>query len=201
MQNPLIGHKLLIHRALLRRHSIATLTRAEKLSLAAITKSAVTGYTDMNAYLYACFLFLAFALATGPLSSSSAPVEIPFEYSSKFGLVLVKAEVNGKPAVLVLDTGSNQTIVSSTLVVVKQGSLTDSASTAKGSGYSGTGVFATAFLRIGPLNWRNHRILAMEMHDFSKSLGQDVDGILGMDLLQEFDTVTVDLRHHRLLLR
>jgi predicted aspartyl protease len=156
----------------------------------------------MNAaYRYACFLFLAFALDTGPLSSSSAPVEIPFEYSSKFGLMLVKAEVNGKPAVLVLDTGSNQTIVSSTLVVVKQGSLTDSTSTAKGSGYSGTGVFATASLRIGPLNWRNHRILVMEMRDFSKSLGQDVDGILGMDLLQEFDTVTVDLRHHRLLLR
>jgi hypothetical protein len=193
---------LLIHRALLRRCSIATLTRAEKLSLTAITKSAVTGYTDMNAACrYACFLFLAFVLDTGPLSSSSAPVEIPFEYSSKFGLVLVKAEVNGKPAVLVLDTGSNQTIVSSTLVVVKQGSLMESASTAKGSGYSGTGVFATAFLRIGPLNWRNHRILVMEMRDFSKSLGQDVDGILGMDLLQEFDTVTVDLRHHRLLLR
>ena len=43
--------------------------------------------------------------------------------------------------------------------------------------------------------------VVMEMRDLSKRLGQDVDGILGMDLLTEFDTVTVDLIHHRLLLR
>jgi hypothetical protein len=156
----------------------------------------------MNAaYRCACSLFLAFVLDSGAFSSSSAPVEIPLEHSNSFGLVLVKAEVNGKGVVLVLDTGSNQTIISSNVVVAKQGSLMDSTSTAKGSGYSGTGTFATAFLRLGSSAWRDHRILVMEMRDFSKSLGQNVDGILGMDLLGEFDVVTIDLRHHRLLLR
>jgi hypothetical protein len=89
------------------------------------------------------------------------PVEIPFEYN--FGtlvcLLLVKADVNGKPPVLVLDTGSNQTIISSTVVALKQGSLTDWASTALGWRH---GYLRDGFLRLGFVNWRDHRILEME---------------------------------------
>jgi hypothetical protein len=98
-------------------------------------------------------LTVAFGLAAFP--DPQDPVEVPFEYSRAFGLMLIKAEVNGKPAVMVLDTGSNETIVSPRLVIVKQLSSKDAVAMAKGSGYSGTGVIATAFLRIGPLSPKN----------------------------------------------
>jgi predicted aspartyl protease len=129
------------------------------------------------------------------------PVEVPFEYSRAFGLMLIKAEVNGKPAVMVLDTGSNETIVSPKLVIVKRLSSKDEVAMAKGSGYSGSGVIATASLSIGPLNPKSCQILVVDLSDLSKTLGQEIDGILGMSVLKEFEIVSVDLRHHKLVLK
>ena len=91
-------------------------------------------------------LALTVALSQGAFPQPPDPVAIPFEYSKAFGLMLIKVEVNGKPAVMVLDTGSNETIVSPRLVIVKQLSSKDAVAMAKGSGYSGAGVIATAFL-------------------------------------------------------
>ncbi len=115
--------------------------------------------------------------------------------------MLIRVEVNGKPAVMVLDTGSNETIVSPKLVIVKQLSSKDAVTMAKGSGYSGTGVIATAFLSIGPINPKNCQILVVDLSALSKTLGQEVDGILGMSVLKEFEIVSVDLRHHKLVLK
>ena len=70
--------------------------------------------------------------------------------------MLNKVEVNGNPAVMVLDTGSNETIVSPRVVIVKQLSSKEAVAMAKGSGYSGTGVVATAFLKVGPLSPKNY---------------------------------------------
>ena len=115
--------------------------------------------------------------------------------------MLVKVEVNGKPAVMVLDTGSNETIVSPRLVIVKQLSSKDAVAMAKGLGYTGTGVIATANLGIGPLNPKTCQILVVDLSDLSKTLGHEVDGILGMSVLKEFEIVSVDFRHHKLVLK
>ena len=150
-----------------------------------------------------CSMVLALAVALGlrAFAHPQDPVEVPFEYSRAFGLVLVKAEVNDRPALMVLDTGSNETIVSPKLVIVKQLSSKDAVAMAKGSGYSGNGVVATASLRLGPLNPKKCQILVVDLSDLSKSLGQDIDGILGMSVLKEFEIVSVDLRHHKLVLK
>lgn len=144
---------------------------------------------------------LTVALARGAYPHAPSPVEIPFEFSKEFGLILINVEVNGKPAVMVLDTGSNETIVSPRLVVVKQLSSTDAVAMAKGSGYSGAGVIATAFLRIGASNPKNCQILVVDLGDLSKTLGQEVDGVLGMSVLEGFETVSVDFGHHKVVLK
>ncbi len=117
-----------------------------------------------------------------------------------FGLVLVKVEVNGRPAVLIVDTGANQTIISSELGDMRPRNLESAVSASKGSGWTGTGVFATATLRVGPISWRNHRVVVMDTHDLSKSLGQTIDGLLGMDFFKEFEVVVVNLKNHKLIL-
>ena len=146
-------------------------------------------------------LVLTVALGLAAFPHPQDPVEVPFEYSRAFGLMLIKAEVNGKPAVMVLDTGSNETIVSPRVVMVKQLSSKEAVAMAKGSGYSGAGVIATAMLKVGPLNPRNCQVLVVDLSGLSKTLGQDVDGILGMSVLKEFEIVSVDLRHHKLILQ
>ena len=40
----------------------------------------------------------------------------------------------------------------------------------------------------------------MDTNEISKSMGESVDGLLGMDFLNEFDIVIVDLRQHKLIL-
>jgi predicted aspartyl protease len=144
---------------------------------------------------------LTVTLGLGAFPHPQDPVEVPFEYSKAFGLMLIKVEVNGKRAVMVLDTGSNETIVSPRVVIVKQLSSKEAVALAKGSGYSGNGVVATALLRLGPLSPKNCEVLVVDLSDLSKTLGQEVDGILGMSVLKEFEIVSVDLRNHKLVLK
>ena len=53
---------------------------------------------------------------------------------------------------------------------------------------------------VGPFTWREHRVVLMDLHELSISLGQKVDGLLGMDLLSEFNLVILDSKHHKLIL-
>ena len=149
---------------------------------------------------YTVALLLALASGTGVAPHPPHSVEIPLRSSHAFGLMLVEARVNGKPAVFILDTGSNYTIVSSKLVDVVTPSLKDAVTSKKGSGYSGKGIFTRASLAVGPVLWWDHRILASDTNEISKSLGESVDGLLGLDFLNEFDKVVVDFRQHKLIL-
>ena len=149
-------------------------------------------------YLAAMLLLMVLALRALPEPTLTA--EIPFSLNRSFGLILVNAEINGNPAVLILDTGSNHTSVSSRFVDVATPRLTDTVSSAKGSGYVGTAVYAKASFKIGALVWRDQRILAMDTKEISKSLGENVDGMLGMDFLNQFATVAMDLKAHKLIL-
>jgi predicted aspartyl protease len=125
--------------------------------------------------------------------------EIPFENSRVFGLVLVKVEVAGKPAVLIVDTGSNRTVISSEIASIPRRTLDNTRTTSRGSGWSGTGVFARATVRIGPVTLHDHPIVVMDMHDLSESLGQRIDGFLGMDFFSELQLVVIDLKNHKLI--
>ena len=73
-------------------------------------------------------------------------------------------------------------------------------STKKGSGFAGTGAFARVTLKLAHITWRDHQIVVMDMTDFSKSFGQKIDGLLGMDFFNEFELVAVDLKNHKLIL-
>ena len=131
-------------------------------------------------------------------SQSANRREIPFETSRVFGLVLVKVEVAGRPAVLIVDTGSNRTVISSEIAPIAA-RLDNIRSTSKGSGWTGTGVLARATLRIGSVTMYNHPIVVMDMHDLSKSVGQRIDGLLGMDFFSELQLVVIDLKNHKLI--
>ena len=143
-------------------------------------------------------LVAALWVPTPPQSSNAK--EIPFEKSRIFGLVLVKVEVNGKPAVLIVDTGSNHTVISSELADAVPRNLESVVDTSKGSGFAGTGVFTRATLKVGSITWRDHKVVAMDMRALSKSLGQKADGVLGMDFFSDFILMVVDLKNHKLIL-
>ena len=154
-----------------------------------------------TAYRCALALVLAVALGIRVFPQASKPVEIPFRFSRSFDLILVAANVDGHPAILVLDTGCTHTMINSLIVNASVPDLRRSVDTARGSGYSTKGFYTTAWLRVGPVNWRDHPIIVMETKELSKTLGQEIDGLLGMDFLSEFETVIVDLKQRKLILQ
>lgn len=153
------------------------------------------------AYRCTLALILAFALGSRVLPELPKPAEIPFRFSRTFDLILINADIDGHPAVLVLDTGCTHTMISSLIVNASVPDLRRSVDTAKGSGYSAKGFYTTAWLNVGPVHWRDHPVIVIETQELSKTLGQKVDGMLGMDFLREFETVTVDLKQRKLILR
>jgi hypothetical protein len=150
-----------------------------------------------------CFLAGVLSIALGVPCFSQPPdhqSEIPFEHSRVFGLILIRIVANGRPAVFIVDTASSRTILSVGLTDVRWPSAA-SISTSKGSGFQGTGVLAKVTLKIGPITWREHTVLAMETRELSKSLGQQVDGLLGIDFFSEFKEIIIDLKNHKLVLK
>ena len=150
-----------------------------------------------------CAVYFALVLALGIPAFAQPPArnEIPFENSGTFGLVLVKVEVNGRPAILIVDTGSSQTVISSELADITPSVWKNPVFSKKGSGFTGSGVYAKVTARVGAITWRDHQVVAMNMRELSKSLGQKIDGMLGMDFFSAFDLVVVDLKNHKLILQ
>ena len=129
-------------------------------------------------------------------------VSRPIELSSRFGLVLMKAEVDGKPVTFIMDTGCSHTILSTRLTRGRRLAFPpEAARPARESGWAGYAVKTKATVKIGGAVWPDHEFLAMDdLLDISNALGQKVDGMLGQDLLKEFKVVQIDFKHRRLVL-
>jgi hypothetical protein len=126
---------------------------------------------------------------------------IPIELTSRFSLVLVRLEVNGRPATLVVDTGSSHTILSTQFLQLQALDSDVGANPSKGSGLVGNAAWIKATVKVGNEVWRDHEFLAMGvLPDISNAVGQKIDGIMGEDILKEFAVVEIDFRHRRLIL-
>jgi hypothetical protein len=126
---------------------------------------------------------------------------IPIELTSRFSLVLVRLEVNGRPATLVVDTGSSHTILSTQFLQLRGLALGADPSPSKGSGFVGDAARIKATVKAGNEVWRDHEFLTMgDLPDISNAVGQKIDGIVGEDILKEFAAVEIDFKHRRLFL-
>lgn len=118
---------------------------------------------------------------------------VPF-HSAANGVILLEAQVNGKPAVLLLDTGANLTIISQQaagLPDVKLHALAPNRTT----GSNGDYVRSHVDLGLGERHFMDHPIIVMDMSDASKRLWTRIDGLLGQDVLRQFSAVRIDYQH------
>ncbi len=131
-------------------------------------------------------------LAGAVLGGSSPPCEeLPITITRVSHCILLKAEIGGRAATLILDTGASNTILSSELLGPASTPL--QVKPLKGSGLVGTGRWRRATIRIGRTVWVDHRVLEMDgLQDVSRGLKESVDGILGEDLLADFRIVIIN---------
>jgi hypothetical protein len=125
---------------------------------------------------------------------------VPIERSPNFGAILVSVHVNGKLAVLILDTGSNTTILSPEISGLNPAHLTHADPPRKGTGFVEDGRWGQATLTIGTTVWKDKRVLVVDTKNISRAVQRKIDGILGQDILDEFKYVEINLAEKRLIL-
>ena len=116
---------------------------------------------------------------------------VPFERIPARDTILIQAEVNGRTAAFIVDTGATYTIVEPGLVSLSRETAGE-ASFLRGIGISGEGTWAAATIRIGSKTWRRQRVLAMSLGAVSRAYRRHIDGILGQDVLGSVKSVLID---------
>jgi hypothetical protein len=144
---------------------------------------------------------LALTLTTSLLSRTSGKqTTINYEPSRKFNAILVVARVDGKPAVLVVDTGSDRTIVSPRLVASRE--LSERFQVSFPAAHrSAVSAWGKATIQLGSEIWHDHQVVVQDEGQLRRIFDQQVDGILGQDILGLFRRVTIDSETHTLTLQ
>jgi len=182
-----IGHlEFSPHRLLTEGFQVRILAGEPNLS---ITCSKFTFRKKVNCPCFVRVLILAVLLLFAPKVHAQT-FRVPFH--SVNGMILLDAQVNGKPAVLLLDTGANFTLISLEASGVT-GKL-DALSPNKTTGATGEYVKGRVDLRMEKRHWIERDVLIMDLSEASKRIGERVDGFIGQDLLQEFSVVRIDYK-------
>jgi hypothetical protein len=101
---------------------------------------------------------------------------------------------------LILDTGASCTILARELVRLAPGALASSRFSERGPGLNANGRYTEANVELAGRRWRNRIVVGMNMDEVSKAYGRRIDGLLGQDILREFERITIDFRSKRLRL-
>lgn len=134
------------------------------------------------------------------LVATASTTEIPLEIGSGEPVLLVRAMVNGRPVLLILDTGATRTILRPELLGKGLPTLAPSRFASNGPGLEARGRFARVTLQLGDRIWPDRNVVTMNFDEVAKAYGAAIDGLLGQDVLGEFARVTIDYRGRRLLL-
>ncbi len=127
--------------------------------------------------------------------------EVPFEVHGTQNAILVEVVLNGKSRTFLVDTGASRTIVSREAVGVMQFDLKLAAFHGNGPGMGGQGLWMKVpSLRLGERRWHDRRVVVMDLSRLAKVYGRTIDGLLGQDILREFERVEIDFKQRRLRL-
>lgn len=108
-------------------------------------------------------------------------------------ILLVDAELNGRPVRLVVDTGASQTIIDNDVVGIPVTEINRvAAQMRQGPGRFRSVTVEARSLRLGRNNILYPKVSVAELKDISKLLHTEVHGVLGADVLSRFDEVTIN---------
>ncbi|HKW33300.1 MAG TPA: hypothetical protein VJN92_09870 [Candidatus Acidoferrum sp.] len=100
--------------------------------------------------------------------------------------------MNDKPAVRLLDTGADNSIVSPSVAGIT--AKLDPLKPEKTTGASGDYTKAKIDLRLEKRHWIDRPILVVDLSEASKRLGALLDGFVGKDILREFSACGIDYK-------
>jgi hypothetical protein len=138
-------------------------------------------------------------IAPVPITTACTSGSVPIEFRD--GLALAKLSLNQKPMTFIIDS-AGVTVINSDRVSlpfvtqIRTGIIT--ASTAEP--LQPWNVVDLKSLRIGAVEVRDSQVLSRSMRLLETRLGQQLDGILGTDILQLWDSVYLNYKSKALIL-
>jgi hypothetical protein len=141
--------------------------------------------------LGAALLFALF-LTAGRTAAKPRVVELP--YRSVDSYLLVEVKIDGSPVKLLVDTGSNTTIVNARSFCRTE--LNVSRPVNRGPGIVGRALRLRVELELAHEVKFSQPISVMNLEELSKSFQIPFDGLLGQDILNHFRSVRIDYKKH-----
>ena len=132
-------------------------------------------------------LMLASLLCPSAHGQERTALTIPFH--SAENLILLDAELNGRPATFLLDTGSNVSFVD----YHAARSIRFKADKVRRVGQTGC-LRAYEHLSLAGRNFHAQGLCVADLSDMQKGIGSHIDGLLGQDFLRQFSGVRIDYK-------
>ena len=145
-------------------------------------------------------LALVVIAVVAPLLASAETIELPFKQDRRLGVLRVEVKVNGKAAVLLVDTGASRSILGADRVGMP-GQLLPASVVRPAPGVRISGLSGMANITLGRRTWRDWTVVVVDLSGFRAVYGDDIGGIIGQDFLGEFESVEIDYRNKIIRLR
>lgn len=136
---------------------------------------------------------------SGDPPQAGETMRVPFEYASSRNSLLVHVSINGKSALLILDTGSAHTVLRPEVLGLKRSAVTPARTSPSGGAFMGDAIGRAVTLQVGDRTWRKYRIVVMDLSQVLAAYQESPDGVLGLDFLQNYRRVAIDL-HERIIM-
>jgi hypothetical protein len=138
-----------------------------------------------------CTFFLVAVILLAPLAiAQKRAVTVPFR--SVNGMIVLDAQVNNKPAALLLDTGARYSIVDKNvagfdfnLKKLRPAGI---------AGSEGGCIVREVQLSVGGKSYPSQRVCIVDLSDAVKRINVRFDGLIGQDVLQDFPAVRIDYK-------
>jgi hypothetical protein len=131
-----------------------------------------------------------------PWPSPAHPGMVRIPFHTVQSLIVVEGKVNGNPAILLLDTGANRTIVSAKIYGSVRFDLQRMPRRPGAAGFAGYSLRRAADVGLGENTWTAQQVSVMDLDELKQMLHMDFDGLLGQDFLRQFRSVRIDYRAH-----
>ena len=137
-------------------------------------------------------------LATTLLALLFTTVELPFTLHRQHNVPVIDVTVNGRTAHLIVDTGCSLTLIADD--VAQRSAPPASFLRRDGTGLEVNGRYWEVDLDIGGKRWTKRMVGVVDFSRVRDQYGKDIDGLLGQDVLREFESIHIDYRSRKLTL-
>lgn len=127
-------------------------------------------------------------------STADQALTIPFDYSKSRNAILLHVRINDKPAILILDTGSAHTIIRPEFLRIAPSELQPTHLPPSGGGLVGDAIGREVTLQVGSWKWAKRAVAVMDISQALSFYAEKPDGLIGLDFLQEFSRVVIDVK-------